>query len=189
MSFVFKNLEIEGLVLIVPERFNDDRGFFLERYKYSDFLKGGISDHFVQDNHSRSVKGVLRGLHYQKEPRAQGKLIYCVRGRIFDVAVDIRIGSPFFGKWFGVELSEENNYMLYIPKGFAHGFLVLSDEAEVVYKCTDEYSKENDRGIIWNDPEINIAWPMIPERISEKDRNLPLLKDADINFYYKERKG
>lgn len=186
MPFEFKRLEIKDLILIVPQVFRDERGFFLERYKRSEFERAGIKEYFIQDNHSRSKKNVLRGLHYQKHPHGQGKLIYCVRGRIFDVAVDIRVGSPTFKKWIGVELSEENNYIFYIPVGFAHGFLVLSDEAEIIYKCTDEYSVEHERGIIWNDPEININWPVTSPILSERDRALPLLKNVDIDFYYKD---
>jgi dTDP-4-dehydrorhamnose 3,5-epimerase len=125
---------------------------------------------------------VLRGLHYQKTPHAQGKLIQCIKGNIFDVAVDIRKGSPAFKRWISAELSEENNRMLYIPPGFAHGFIVISDSADVMYKCTREYSPGDDRGIIWNDPDINIRWPIPDPVLSEKDRMLPLLRDADNNF-------
>jgi dTDP-4-dehydrorhamnose 3,5-epimerase len=160
----------------------------METYKKSDFKKAGIDTDFVQDNHSKSVKGVLRGLHYQLEPKAQGKLVRCIRGKIFDVAVDIRKGSPTFGKWIGLELSEENKLMLWIPEGFAHGFLTLSEEAEIVYKVSGaEYSPEHDRGIRWNDPDIGIKWPLEGEPIlSEKDRIAPLLKDAEVNFVYEE---
>ncbi|NPA52868.1 MAG: dTDP-4-dehydrorhamnose 3,5-epimerase [Aquificae bacterium] len=183
MPFEFERLDIPEVVLIKPKVFSDDRGFFLESYKKSDFVKSGITKDFVQDNHSKSVKGVLRGLHYQLPPKAQGKLIRCVKGKIFDVAVDIRKSSKTFRKWVGVTLSEENKHMLYIPEGFAHGFLTLTDFAEVLYKTTDEYAPELDRGIIWNDPDINIKWPLeeIEEiLLSEKDRNLPFLKDAEI---------
>lgn len=156
----------------------------MESYKYSDFKDFGITDGFVQDNFSRSYKDVIRGLHFQKEPYSQGKLVQCLKGRIFDVAVDIRIGSPTFGKWIGVELSDENHLMFYVPPGFAHGFAVISEYADVLYKCTKEYSKDNERGIIWNDPSIKIEWPVKKPLISEKDSQLPFLKDADINFYY-----
>ena len=186
MQFKFRRLEIPEVILIEPVVFEDERGFFMETYKYSDFSNFGIKERFVQDNHSKSKKGVLRGLHYQKNPKAQGKLVRCIRGKIFDVAVDIRKGSPTFGKWVGVILSEENKRMLYIPKGFAHGFCVLSDEAEVVYKCTEEYSPENDRGIIWNDKDIGIKWPIKDPILSEKDKKHPTLKNADINFIYGE---
>lgn len=185
MPFHFKRLMIPEVIVIEPNIFADERGFFLETYKYSDFAGAGISGYFVQDNYSRSVKDVLRGLHYQKNPNAQGKLVQCIKGKIFDVAVDIRRGSPTFGKWAGIELSEDNRHMVYIPPGFAHGFVVLSDIAEIIYKCTDEHSPENERGIIWNDGDININWPVSNPVLSEKDRRLPSLKDADINFEYK----
>jgi dTDP-4-dehydrorhamnose 3,5-epimerase len=184
MPFGFKLLEIPGLVLVQPKVFADDRGFFFELYKHSDFVRGGITEHLVQDNYSKSSEGVLRGMHYQKDPEAQGKLVMCMQGRICDIAVDIRKGSPCYGKWFGVELSRENRLMLYVPAGFAHGFQVLSDTAEVMYKCTKEYSPANDRGIIWNDPDINIAWPLKDPVLSDKDKIHPALRDADNNFNY-----
>ncbi len=185
MPFEFKQLEIADVILVIPKVFEDERGFFMETYKYSEFRKNGIDVEFVQDNHSKSTYGVLRGLHYQKNPKAQGKLVRCIKGKILDVAVDIRKGSPTFGKWVSAILSEENKHMLYVPVGFAHGFAVLSEEAEVLYKTTDEYSPEHDRGILWNDPEIGIDWQVENPIISEKDKNLPLLKDADINFEFK----
>lgn len=188
MPFEFMKTEIPDVVLIKPRVFGDERGFFMETYKKSDFEKAGIDTDFVQDNHSKSVKGVLRGLHYQKEPFSQGKLVRCIKGKIFDVAVDIRKGSPTFGKWVGYELSEDNKLMLWIPKGFAHGFLTLSDEAEVIYKVSGgEYSPEHDAGIRWDDPTINIRWPLDKINnifLSEKDKNLPFLDNADINFVY-----
>ena len=188
MPFEFIKTEIPDVILIKPKVFQDERGFFLETYKKSDFEKVGIKAEFVQDNHSKSVKGVLRGLHFQKKPFAQGKLVRCIRGKIFDVAVDIRKGSPTFGKWVGYELSEENRYILWIPEGFAHGFLTLSDEAEVIYKVSGgEYSPEHDAGIIWNDPDIDIKWPLdqVDEIIlSEKDKKLPFLKEIDTTFEY-----
>jgi dTDP-4-dehydrorhamnose 3,5-epimerase len=147
-------------------------------------MRGGINGHLVQDNYSRSAKGVLRGLHYQKAPKAQGKLVMAMQGSIYDIAVDIRKGSPFYGKWTGVELSAENRLMFYVPPGFAHGFQVLSDTADVMYKCTDEYSPAEDRGIIWNDPDINIAWPLNDPVLSGKDKVHPLLREADNNFSY-----
>ncbi len=181
MPFEFEPLEIPEVVLIKPKVFKDERGFFLEFYKRSDFEAFGIKAIFIQDNHSASVKGVLRGLHCQKKPKAQGKLVRCIKGTIFDVAVDIRKNSPTFGRWVGVILSEENKHMLWIPEGFAHGFLVLSDYAEVIYKVSGaEYSPQHDAGIRWNDPDIGIQWPLedIKEPIlSEKDKNLPYLKD------------
>ena len=150
----------------------------METYKKTEFAKNGIDIEFVQDNHSKSTKGVLRGLHYQKEPKAQAKLVRCPYGKVFDVAVDIRKNSPYFGKWTGAILSSENKHMLYIPEGFAHGFVVLSDEAELFYKASDEYSPEHDRGIKWNDPDINIDWGIdFKPLVSEKDDRQPLLKE------------
>ena len=148
MPFEFKQLSIPDVILIKPLVFRDDRGFFLEIYKRSEFEKAGIKARFVQDNFSRSQAGVLRGLHYQNPPYAQGKLVRCLSGSIFDVAVDIRKGSPYFGKWLAHELSEENSLMLYIPEGFAHGFLTLSESADVMYKTTSEYSSDDEGGII-----------------------------------------
>jgi dTDP-4-dehydrorhamnose 3,5-epimerase len=184
MPFIFQRLDIPEIILIEPRGFADTRGFFMEIYKYSDFLRNGIQEHFVQDNYSRSVRDVLRGLHYQRNPHAQGKLIQCIRGKILDVAVDIRKGSPTFMLWISTELSEENNRMFYVPPGFAHGFIVVSDIADVIYKCTKEYSPEDDRGIIWNDPDIQIRWPIQEPVLSEKDSRHPLLRDADNNFEY-----
>ncbi len=184
MPFEFTSLGMPGPVLVRPQVFGDVRGFFLELYKHTDFAGAGIREHLVQDNFSKSVKGVLRGLHYQKTPKAQGKLVICLQGRIYDVAVDIRTGSPQYGKWTGVELSEENRLMLYVPPGFAHGFQVLSETAEVMYKCTEEYSPSDDRGIIWNDPEIAIDWPLPAPILSGKDKSHPGLRDADNNFMF-----
>jgi dTDP-4-dehydrorhamnose 3,5-epimerase len=184
MPFEFVRFAITGPVLIKPQIFGDDRGFFLELYKHSDFVLNGIPDHLVQDNYSRSVKGVLRGLHYQKRPKAQGKLVTCIRGAIFDVAVDIRTGSPSFGKWIGVDLTGENKHLLYLPPGFAHGFQVTSETAEVMYKCTDEYSPADDRGIIWNDPDLNVTWPIPEPLLSGKDRIHPRFHDCDNNFTF-----
>lgn len=180
----FIQTAIKDLVLIKPTINGDDRGFFLESYKKSTFVANGILDDFVQDNHSKSVCGVLRGLHYQLRPKAQGKLLRCVQGVIFDVAVDIRQNSPTFGRWLGFELSEENKQMLYVPPGFAHGFLTISAVAELLYKTTDEYSTEHDRGISYNDPAIGIIWPKLDVELllSEKDQKQPLLRDAEINF-------
>lgn len=184
MPFTFKKLEIPEIVLVEPRVFKDERGFFLENYKYSEFSDFGIKDKFVQDNHSKSVKGVLRGLHFQKFPKAQAKLVRCISGEIFDVAVDIRKGSPTFGKWVGETLSEENKKMLYIPIGFAHAFCVLSNEAEINYKSSDEYSPENEGAIAWNDPTINIEWPIKNPIVSEKDSKNDLLDEVENNFVY-----
>ena len=181
MPFTFKNLDIPEVILIEAQSFPDDRGFFLESFKESIFNSNGINTKFVQDNYSHSIKGVLRGLHYQKNPQAQAKLVIALRGEIFDVAVDIRKDSPTYGKWVGEILSEKNHKLLYIPEGFAHGFCALS-EADVLYKVNQEYSPEHDRGIIWNDPEINIIWPVDNSIVSEKDSILPILKNADNNF-------
>ena len=171
-------------MLVEPRSFGDERGLFREQYKHSDFERAGIPEHFVQDNFSRSVRKVLRGLHYQLSPKAQGKLVTCLRGSIFDVAVDIRKGSPSYGRWIGRELTGESNLMLYVPAGFAHGFLTLSEAAEVLYKCTEEYSPSHDRGIIWNDPQINISWDIDAPLLSDKDRVHPVLRDAENNFRF-----
>ena len=184
MPFEFSTFDIPGPIIVVPKVFGDDRGFFVELYKHSDFVRGGISDHLVQDNYSKSARGVSRGLHYQKHPHAQGKLVICMKGSIYDVAVDIRKGSPHYGKWIGIELSEANRQMLYVPPGFAHGFQVLSDTAEVLYKCTAEYSPANEGGVIWNDATINVSWPLKDPVLSGKDKVNPLLRDADNNFEY-----
>jgi dTDP-4-dehydrorhamnose 3,5-epimerase len=184
MPFTFKRLDISEVILVEAKAFPDDRGFFLESFKESAFGNNGIGTKFVQDNFSHSFKGVLRGLHYQKNPKAQVKLVIALRGEIFDVAVDIRKNSPTYGKWVGEILSEGNHKMLYIPEGFAHGFCVLSGEADVLYKVNQEYSPEDEKGIIWNDPEINITWPIDKPILNEKDLQLPLLKNADNNFVY-----
>jgi len=170
--------------LIEPRVFEDGRGFFMETYKMPDFVAASIKENFVQENHSRSTKGVLRGLHYQNPPFVQGKLVRVIRGEIFDVAVDIRKGSPTWGKWVGVILSEKDKNSVYVPEAFAHGFCVLSEVAEVIYKTTNVYSAESEAGIIWNDVDLNIEWPVKEPIISEKDKNLPSLNDADIKFYY-----
>ena len=157
----FEKIEtgIEGLVVIKPTVFGDSRGFFMETYNKNDFIEMGITEEFVQDNHSKSVKGVLRGLHFQKE-FPQGKLVRVINGEVYDVAVDLRKGSATFGKYYGILLSSENKMQFFVPKGFAHGFLVISDEAEFVYKCTDFYHPEDEGGLIWNDPEVGISWPL-----------------------------
>ena len=164
--------DIEGLRVITPSVFGDERGYFMETYNFNDMKEAGLDMIFVQDNQSMSIRGVLRGLHYQKQ-FPQGKLVRVVRGEVFDVAVDLRKGSATYGKWFGVTLSAENKKQFYIPEGFAHGFLVLSEEAEFCYKCTDFYHPGDEAGIAYNDPEIGIKWP-IPEgmklTISEKDQ-------------------
>jgi dTDP-4-dehydrorhamnose 3,5-epimerase len=184
MTFVFKKLDIPEVILVTPNSFPDKRGFFLETFKESEFASNGIKTRFVQDNFSHSSKGVLRGLHYQKNPKAQAKLVTALRGEIFDVAVDIRENSPTFGKWVGEILSENNHKLLYIPEGFAHGFCVLSEEADVLYKVSTEYSPEHEEGIIWNDPDINIIWPIDKPILQEKDSKLPFLKNTNNNFVH-----
>ena len=182
MPFNFKETGIDGLKIIEPRVFGDARGFFVESYKRSDFVANGIDVAFVQDNHSCSERGVLRGLHYQLAPQAQAKLVRVVRGAVWDVAVDLRPGSESFGRWYGLELSAENSLMFYIPAGFAHGFLTLQDNTHFMYKCSAEYAPELDRGVIWNDPAIGIEWPLAGIDklvISEKDERHPLLKDAE----------
>lgn len=184
MPFEFIKTEIPDVILIQPRVFGDHRGFFMETYKYSDFASNGIKERFVQDNHSRSSYGVVRGLHYQINPKAQGKLVRCLSGRILDVAVDIRTGSPSFGKWVSFELNEENRHMLYVPAGFAHGFSVLSDTCEVHYKTTDEYSPEHERSIVWDDKDLGIDWKITEASLAEKDAGAPCLKNAEYNFIF-----
>ena len=172
--------DIEGLYVIEPTVFKDERGYFMETYNQNDFKEAGLNMTFVQDNLSMSVKGVLRGLHFQKQ-YPQGKLVRAVRGTVFDVAVDLRSDSKTYGKWFGVTLSAENKKQFYIPEGFAHGFLVLSDEAEFAYKCTDFYHPGDEGGLLWSDPEIGVDWPIEPGMeliISDKDKKWSGLKDT-----------
>jgi dTDP-4-dehydrorhamnose 3,5-epimerase len=182
MNFI--KTELQGVIVIEPTVFGDHRGWFAEFYSEVKFKQAGLNLVFVQDNHSFSAnRGTLRGLHYQLNPKAQTKLVRCTKGSIFDVAVDIRKGSSTYGKWYGLELNEENKKQLLIPKGFAHGFLTLTDNVEVQYKVDEFYSPENDRGIIWNDPQIGINWPIDTTPIlSEKDQQAPSLKAADNNF-------
>jgi len=186
MPCTFKKLEIPEVVLIEPKVFGDERGFFMENYKYSEFAGFGIKDKFVQDNHSKSAKNVLRGLHFQTLPKTQAKLVRCIKGEIFDVAVDIRKGSPTYGKWVGEILSEENKKELFIPAGFAHGFCALTEGAEIIYKSSDEYSPENERAIAWDDPTINISWSIDNPIVSEKDGENKLLEEVENNFVYGE---
>lgn len=169
--------KLPGVLIIEPKVFGDSRGFFLETWQQSRYKEMGISGEFVQDNLSFSTKGVLRGLHYQ-QPHAQGKLVSVVLGEVFDVAVDIRVGSPTFGQWVGVMLSGDNHRQLWIPAGFAHGFCVTSETAYFTYKCTDVYTPEAEGGIIWNDPNIGIEWPLIDVSLSDKDKKYPRLKDV-----------
>lgn len=172
--------EIEGLCVIEPTVYQDERGYFVETYNYNDFAAEGLDMKFVQDNQSMSVKGVLRGLHFQKQ-FPQGKLVRAIRGTVFDVAVDLRGGSATYGKWFGVVLSAENKKQFYIPEGFAHGFLVLSDEAEFAYKVTDFYHPGDEGGLKWDDPEIGVEWPIeegMELILSDKDQKWLGLKDT-----------
>ena len=181
MPFEFERQIVEEVILVKPVVFGDNRGFFAETYKRSEFIENGITDNFVQDNHSKSSAHVLRGLHYQAYPYSQAKLVRCIKGKIYDVAVDLRINSKTFSKYVKVELSEENKQMLYIPSGFAHGFVVLSDEAELIYKTSFEYVPQADRGVLWNDKTINIDWEIDFEPIlSNKDKFQPNLKDLSI---------
>ena len=175
-NFTVKKTPIKDLVIIETKVFGDSRGFFMETYNQASFEELGLTMNFVQDNHSKSKKGVLRGLHFQTK-HTQGKLVRVIKGRVYDVAVDLRKGSETFGQWYGIELSEENKLMFYVPEGFAHGFLTLDDETEFVYRCTDLYAPEYDSGILWNDKTLNIDWKfkefgINPEEltISEKDQ-------------------
>ena len=184
MPFRFVSTEIAEVVIIEPRFFPDQRGFFMETYKHSEFTAHGIDEIFVQVNHSRSSKGILRGLHYQKHPKAQGKLVHALAGEIYDVAIDIRQGAPTFGKWVALTLSSENKKMLYVPPGFAHGFCVVSDDAEITYMTTAEYAPECEAGIRWDDPDLAIGWPITTPELSSRDLGWPRLKDADNNFRY-----
>lgn len=177
--------DIEDVLIIEPIVFGDHRGWFVETYSKEKFLELGINIDFIQDNHSfSSKKGTLRGLHFQLNPKAQTKLVRCTKGKILDVAVDIRKGSPTYKKWIAVELSEENKKQLLIPKGFAHGFLTLTDNVEVQYKVDENYSPENDRSIRYDDPEIGVDWGIDSPILSEKDLNAPMLSESDANFKY-----
>ena len=187
----FKRIDtsIDGVYVIEPTVFGDDRGYFMETYSKDDFFEIGINDEFVQDNESKSKKGVLRGLHFQKE-NTQAKLVRCIEGEVFDVCVDLRRGSKTYGKWEGVILSEENKKMFMIPKGFAHGFLVLSDTARFTYKCSDVYNKDAEGGLKWDDKDVNIAWPL--DRVSdsqiltsEKDGKWPTLEELSKTEIFK----
>ncbi|MEW9673282.1 dTDP-4-dehydrorhamnose 3,5-epimerase [Ammoniphilus sp. 3BR4] len=175
--------KLDGVVIIEPAVFGDNRGFFMESYNEQRFIQSGLDIKLIQDNQSLSVEtGTIRGLHYQLNPKAQTKLVRVLTGAIYDVAVDIRKDSPTFGQWVGVILSEDNKRQLLVPKGFAHGFCTLVPNTQVFYKVDEYYSPENDRGILWNDPDIGIDWPTSRPILSDKDSKLPLLKDAEINF-------
>lgn len=175
---------IEGLLIVKPDVFPDKRGFFFESYNKQKYTSLGINGNFVQDNISKSKRGTIRGLHYQIRDYAQGKLCFVLIGKVLDVAVDIRFGSPTFGKYFSYELSEENKNQLWIPPGFAHGFSVLSDEAIFCYKCTAHYSKEHERGILFNDPDLNIDWKIDNPIVSQKDLSLKKFREIEKDFIY-----
>ena len=175
----FIQTEIPDIILVKPNVIEDHRGFFMESYHIEKFKIGGINCTFVQDNHAKSVQNTLRGLHFQVQ-YPQAKLLRCLKGKVFDVAVDIRQDSPYFGKWVGEELSEENRYQLYIPEGFAHGYYVMSETAEIAYKCSEIYHPQDEQGLRWNDPEIAINWPSQNPILSEKDKALPMMADSDF---------
>lgn len=183
MAFTFEKTKIPGVIIIQPKVFGDNRGYFMETYKKNDFAEAGIDKEFVQDNESSSSKGVLRGLHFQKE-HTQGKLVRVTKGEVYDVAVDVRPGSETYGQWVGVTLSSEKKNMLYIPEGFAHGFLVLSDIAEFVYKCTDVYDPSSEGGIPWNDATIAVDWPVLDcgYKTSEKDEKHESFAKQDFSW-------
>jgi dTDP-4-dehydrorhamnose 3,5-epimerase len=183
-QFAFTETKIKGVFIIEPKVFGDHRGYFMETYNYEDFKKAGLGMIFIQDNQSKSKKGVLRGLHFQN-PNPQGKLVRVISGEVFDVAVDLRKDSDTYGKWQGVLLSAENKKQFYVPEGFAHGFLVLSEEAEFVYKCNNFYHPEFEGSITWNDPDIGIQWPLDKidkVLLSEKDREASYLRESNIKF-------
>lgn len=175
---IISESSLPGVFVIEPKLFGDKRGFFLETFRANVFEEHGIPTQFVQDNHSRSTRGVLRGLHYQLV-QPQGKFVRVATGSVFDVAVDVRQGSPNFGQWFGAELNEDNMKMMYVPPGFAHGFVVLSETADFIYKCTDYYHPDSEQGIAWDDPDIGIEWPISDVMLSEKDKLNPRLQDQN----------
>ena len=186
-NFKFIETKIKDLYIIEPKVFGDNRGYFMESYNRKDFVEAGLDMTFVQDNESKSKKGVLRGMHFQTK-HTQGKLVRVTEGSVYDVAVDLRKGSPTFGQWEGILLTSENKKQFYVPEGFAHGFLVVSDEAVFNYKCTDYYAPEFDSGLLWNDPEVGIEWPLDEIKeilLSEKDKVQKTLKELDIPFEYK----
>lgn len=187
MPFEFSRLDIPDVILVEATTFHDSRGYLKEVYRRSLFVPDGIAVPFVQDNISRSQRGVLRGLHYQRDPLAQAKLVSVVRGEVFDVAVDVRGGSSTYGRWVSVVLSDANHRMLFIPAGFAHGFCVLSDEADVWYKVDVEYAPELEGGIRWNDPDLGIPWPIETPILSRRDASLPSLRDAVTDFPFSQR--
>lgn len=188
MPFEFQAIEgIEDVVLVEPQRFEDGRGWFMETYKRSPFVDAGIDAEFVQDNHSLTRdKGIIRGLHYQRQPKPQGKLVRCTRGRIYDVAVDLRQGSPTYKEWVSVELSPDDGRQIWVPPGFAHGFCSLAADTEVAYKVTEEWDPDLDSGFAWDDPEVGVEWPVSDPILSEKDQKAPSFADCDAEFTYGE---
>ena len=181
-NFTFTETKIKGVYIIDVKTYGDHRGYFMETYKETDFIEAGLNYHFIQDNRSHSRKGVLRGLHFQKT-YPQAKLVRVLKGEVFDVAVDLRKGSETYGQWVGVLLSEENHRQFMIPRGFAHGFVVVSDQAEFAYKCDEKYHPEDEGGILWNDPDVNVTWPDVGEIIlSEKDKKNPTLVECKMEF-------
>ncbi len=177
------NTSLDGVYIIEPKAFGDNRGWFMESYSKRDMEAAGINVDFVQDNRSYSAKkGIIRGLHFQRNPMAQAKLVTCLRGAILDVAVDLRKASPTYKQWISVELTAENRKELFIPKGFAHGFLTLTDDVEIMYKCDEFYSPEHDGGIRFDDPDIGVDWGVTDPILSEKDKNAPFLKDIELDF-------
>lgn len=189
MPFEFRrDSTIPDVIVITPRVFRDERGWFQETFKHTDFQAAGITGNFHQDNHSRSTgRGVIRGLHFQLHPMAQGKLVRCCVGAVYDVAVDIRHGSPTYAKWVAAELSADNHEMIWIPEGFAHAFCTLTDQAEVLYKTTAEYSAAHERSIRWSDPSLNIEWPVKQPVMSPKDAAAPLLAEVENSFVWGER--
>jgi dTDP-4-dehydrorhamnose 3,5-epimerase len=184
MPFTFHETPLPGVVRIQTKLFGDERGYFKEGFKASEFEAAGLPTVFLQDNTSRSRRNVVRGLHYQTDPQSQGKLVGVTQGAVFDVAVDVRVGSPTFGEWFGAELSEDNGTMLWIPPGFAHGFSVLTEWADLVYKCTNEFSAAHDGGVLWNDPAIGVDWQVTDPIVSGKDQLLLPLADTATGFRF-----
>lgn len=180
------NTPLPGLYIIEPGVYQDERGYFFETYHHHRYSEQGVTSVFVQDNESKSERGVIRGLHYQLNPHAQAKLVRVAQGAVYDVAVDLRKGSPTFGKWFGIELNAESKRQLYVPRGFAHGFSVLSETAVFIYKCDDYYHKESERGIRYDDPFLNIDWKVKEpdQKVSPKDKLAPVFQDADMNFIF-----
>lgn len=189
VPFAFSPTNVPGVVLIQATAYEDSRGYFMESYKHSAFEANGIRDTFVQDNHSHSIRGVLRGLHYQLPPKAQAKLVSVLRGVVFDVAVDIRSGAPTYGHWVGTTLSGEDRRMLYVPVGFAHGFCVLSEYADVHYKVSEEYAPDFERGLRWDDPNLGINWPIDKPIVSDRDSHWPRLLEAGTSFTYQGQPG